>query len=336
MDFCEQCWEKLPDKGALECPRCFAKQVGKALSARSDASRKKGHTDFGRSIGANAVSSDQQWAVSALDSLGMAFWGEDRATELRSVVEEKVAQDFPKPERRWVWHSVSIFFFVAALFSTALSDDHPTTMLLGAWLVSLNLHLFWAVHSYGRREKNQEEARERLKTLLHEEANKRLERESRLQEEWLIRQDEWRSSNSYLWEDDGGDDDPEPKPKPDPYPLGVSPDGAETLCAQWMEHLGQTNVRVTRSKSDGGIDVESDAWLAQVKHYRGSVGVTEVRELVGVTSIDGRTPVFFTSGQYTSGALEFADRAQVLLFSYNAERGTLKPENGHARRAIRQ
>ena len=100
-----------------------------------------------------------------------------------------------------------------------------------------------------------------------------------------------------------------------------------------MEHLGQTNVRVTRAQNYGGVDIESDDWLAQVKHYRGSVSVTEVRELVGVASLDGRTPVFFTSGQYTSSALEFADRAGVLLFSYKAETGTLRSKNVHARRA---
>lgn len=147
----------------------------------------------------------------------------------------------------------------------------------------------------------------------------------------------WESKREVVWvESAGAEISEEPAnlgPKPEPYPLGVSPDGAEKLCAQWMEHLGQINVRVTRSTSDGGVDIESNDRLAQVKHYRGSVGVTEVRELVGVASIDGRTPVFFTSEQYTSSALEFADKAGVLLFSYQAETATLRPKNVHARRA---
>ncbi|WP_084486098.1 restriction endonuclease [Humibacter albus] len=64
---------------------------------------------------------------------------------------------------------------------------------------------------------------------------------------------------------------------------------------------------ITRFSGDGGVDVESTHYIAQVKNYSGTVGVTEMRELGGVASVDGRKPLFFTSGTYSAGAVEFAN-----------------------------
>ena len=114
---------------------------------------------------------------------------------------------------------------------------------------------------------------------------------------------------------------------PEPQPFGVSPQGAERLVAQWMRSLGDVTADVTQYTSDGGIDVASQDYIAQVKHYTGMVGVGEVRELAGVASTDHRTALFFTSTGYAAGAIEFADRAGVALFVYSAEEGTLRPVN---------
>ena len=121
---------------------------------------------------------------------------------------------------------------------------------------------------------------------------------------------------------------------PQPHPLGVSPRGAEILCSQWMVYLGFQGVKVTEFSNDGGVDIEADTAVAQVKLYEGSVGVTEIRELVGVAHVDGKTPIFFTSGSYTKEARGFADSAGVPIFRYSVEQGTLQPGNRAAEQIV--
>jgi hypothetical protein len=117
---------------------------------------------------------------------------------------------------------------------------------------------------------------------------------------------------------------------PPPQPYGVSHEGAENLCAQWMRYLGEGDAVTTQYVSDGGIDVASNHYVAQVKNYSGTVGVAEIRELAGVVSDDGRKPIFFTSGTYASGSIEFANRIGMPLFIYDATRGTLRGSNALA------
>lgn len=119
-------------------------------------------------------------------------------------------------------------------------------------------------------------------------------------------------------------------PQPAPQAFGVSDAGAEALCAEWMRHLGVPEAATTRHSGDGGIDVESTNYIAQVKNYAGTVGVAEVREMAGVAHGDGRHALFFTSGEYASGATEFAERVGMALFQFNAIDGTLTGRNRFA------
>lgn len=117
---------------------------------------------------------------------------------------------------------------------------------------------------------------------------------------------------------------------PSPQPYGVSHEGAERLCAEWMRYLGEEDAEATRFVSDGGIDVTSLHYVAQVKNYAGSVGVASIRDLAGVVSDDGRKPLFFTSGTYASGSIDFANRVQMPLFVYDASEGSLHSANALA------
>ena len=118
-----------------------------------------------------------------------------------------------------------------------------------------------------------------------------------------------------------------PAPPPDPQAYGVSPEGAERIVEAWMRHLGALDAEVTRYSGDGGIDVVSSGCIAQVKHHQGIIGVAPVRELAGVASVDGRQALFFTSTGYAPGAVGFADRAEIALFTYSVEEGTLAAVN---------
>lgn len=123
-------------------------------------------------------------------------------------------------------------------------------------------------------------------------------------------------------------------PPPEPQPFGVSHQGAEALVAAWMRHLGILDAEPTRYVSDGGIDVTGNGYIAQVKNYTGTVGVAEVRELAGVAVVDGRTALFWTSGTYAVGAVEFADRAGITLFIYDAAGGAILAANALGETAI--
>lgn len=107
----------------------------------------------------------------------------------------------------------------------------------------------------------------------------------------------------------------------------LTPEGAEHYVAQWMRAMGALDAEVTQFSNDGGIDVVSHAHVAQVKHYKGTVGVASIRELGGASAADGRAPLFFTSGRYTDSAIHFADVANIALFRYDELIGTLVPVN---------
>lgn len=124
-------------------------------------------------------------------------------------------------------------------------------------------------------------------------------------------------------------------PKPAAHPYGVSPRGAEQLCCDWMHHMGILDARTTQYSSDGGIDVTSAGFVAQVKHYTGAVGGPDVQRLIGAAYPARKTPLFFTSGRYTAAAEAAAATADVALFVYSAERGTLNAANHAARALIR-
>jgi len=117
---------------------------------------------------------------------------------------------------------------------------------------------------------------------------------------------------------------------PEAQPFGVSHEGAESLVAQWMRWLGDDSATVTRFSRDGGVDVRSDEFAAQVKNYSGAVGVAEVRELLGAAIADGRKPIFFTSGRYSTAAVQLADLVGMPLFVYDANKGGLGAANSHA------
>lgn len=124
--------------------------------------------------------------------------------------------------------------------------------------------------------------------------------------------------------------------KPAKQPYGVSDEGAEYLVAQWMIWLGVFDAQATKFVGDGGIDVESSVFIAQVKNFAGYVGVADIRELKGVSAVDGRIPLFFTSGEYSKGADDWSQKAGVHLFQYDAKVGVLRPKNKLAEKAMRE
>ncbi|WP_173024312.1 restriction endonuclease [Microbacterium oryzae] len=121
---------------------------------------------------------------------------------------------------------------------------------------------------------------------------------------------------------------------PAPQPYGVSHVGAEVLVADWMRYLGVNDATVTPPTADGGVDVDSAKFIAQVKNYVGSVPVEELRALQGVAAVEGKQALLFTSGSITAAGISFARRAKIALIRYDAVRGELRGLNELGTKAV--
>ena len=93
----------------------------------------------------------------------------------------------------------------------------------------------------------------------------------------------------------------------------------ETFCSDILVKLGYTNVTVTQSSADQGIDVlaEKDGvrFAIQCKHYSGTVGNKAVQEAyAGCKFYDCHVPVVMTNSHFTDSAKQLAEKNNVLLW----------------------
>ena len=96
-----------------------------------------------------------------------------------------------------------------------------------------------------------------------------------------------------------------------------------------MTKLGFTDASLTASGADGGIDVRASNAVAQVKHYAQPVGAPAIQQLRGAAH-GHDFALFYAQSGYTKAALEYADAAEVALFSYDSG-GHVEPLNMPAR-----
>lgn len=125
-------------------------------------------------------------------------------------------------------------------------------------------------------------------------------------------------------------------PRPAPQNEGVTDFGAEKLVKDWLVHYGISDAHVTRQSRDGGADVVSKSYVAEVKNYTGTVGAPVIRQLLGVATSEKKLPMHFTSGTYSQDAQDFAARNKIPLFRYNAKQGTLDGVNASAAKFLRE
>ena len=98
----------------------------------------------------------------------------------------------------------------------------------------------------------------------------------------------------------------------------VKPFEFEDIVQQLMHYLGFPNVKVTKRSGDGGVDVISsrntgqgvERIAAQVKRYRGTVGVQIAREFLGSIKDDPTIVkgLLVTTGEFTSECIAFCHR----------------------------
>lgn len=96
---------------------------------------------------------------------------------------------------------------------------------------------------------------------------------------------------------------------------------AESLARDWLIYFGFADAEVTPDGADGGVDVDSEDAIAQVKFQALPVGRPVVQALLGVSSHQHKIPFFFASSGYTSSAITFADEAGIALFMFRLDGG---------------
>jgi len=97
----------------------------------------------------------------------------------------------------------------------------------------------------------------------------------------------------------------------------------ELIATSWMQFWGEHDAVTTQFSGDGGVDVLSSNFGAQVKFYSNKpVGRPEVQSLVGAAAGHGVRPVFFAySTGYTAEALQWAQSMDVACFTFVPQQG---------------
>lgn len=109
---------------------------------------------------------------------------------------------------------------------------------------------------------------------------------------------------------------------------------AELMAAHHMRTLGHRDALPTPVGADGGIDVTSRGAIAQVKYRAQITGRPDLQKLVGAREHDLTVELwFFSSSKYSAQAMEYADRLNIRLLTFDA-RGALHAHNDLARRAL--
>lgn len=99
----------------------------------------------------------------------------------------------------------------------------------------------------------------------------------------------------------------------------LTPQEAELFVSDHLIYLGARSVKLTRYSRDGGIDVESETVVVQVKHQKNPVGVKVVREILGVAASLSKRAAVFSKAGFTKEAEIFGQESGVLLFQYLPE-----------------
>lgn len=95
---------------------------------------------------------------------------------------------------------------------------------------------------------------------------------------------------------------------------------AEKSVADWLSENGERNVCIGAGSHDGGVDVETNRWVVQVKHWSGKVGAPDVRQIFGVATVRQKHAMVVTMNGFTADARAFARHAGVALYLYQTGR----------------
>jgi hypothetical protein len=111
---------------------------------------------------------------------------------------------------------------------------------------------------------------------------------------------------------------------------------AEFLARDWMLYLGEAGCVVSQATRDGGADVISEHFVAEVKHHASPVPPSMVQQIFGVAQAKRKTALFFALSGYSAKAIEFGNDVGMALFTYDFINGRLTPCSHAAEEALQQ
>jgi len=124
------------------------------------------------------------------------------------------------------------------------------------------------------------------------------------------------------------------QPKPKPSPKFTVMTEAEEAAAVWMRYMGfNAKVGGNVNAKDKGIDVKSDAAVAQVKMHGKQIGSDMLHQFNSQANLQepNKLKLFFSWNGFNSGAIETADRVGIAIFHMYSH-GDLKPINDLAKK----
>ena len=89
---------------------------------------------------------------------------------------------------------------------------------------------------------------------------------------------------------------------------------AEMAVRDLLKNWGVSNVRLTPSGADGGVDVRGNNVVGQVKDHWQPTGRADIQRLHGIAALEGADAVFFSFSGFTDHAVTWANVAGVALF----------------------
>ena len=105
---------------------------------------------------------------------------------------------------------------------------------------------------------------------------------------------------------------------------------AEQSAAEWMEWFGLGAARLTGGSADGGVDIECESAVGQVKDYGSALAAGPIREIYAIAAVAGKAAVIFARSGYTADAVRWGNEAGVAMFVFDLQ-GTPEPVNGPAK-----
>ncbi|WP_335986147.1 restriction endonuclease [Glycomyces sp. MUSA5-2] len=99
---------------------------------------------------------------------------------------------------------------------------------------------------------------------------------------------------------------------------------AEEFALDHMRHLGFKDAKMNSGGADGGIDIESAAAAAQVKHLQSKVSRPDVQRFHGAAPAN-KFRLFYSLAGYSREARLWADEHNIALFTFDLETRVAKP-----------
>jgi hypothetical protein len=238
--------------------------------------------------------------VNKTSGLGLGRWG------AKYPEFDKVLERFRKEGRDPLQDAVIIAWFVFAISLIFVTVASPY-VLAGVFLVIFaRKYSFKPTYSPKQLVQVRNAFVDKIESHFKAEITRVIK--ARVKQAFGLTPEDWSTSVNNLWKPLG--------PRPIEPKREMTPAEAEEYVGQLLRYFGVVGAKTTRYSRDGGIDVEANEMVTQVKHQQNPVGVAVVREIFGVATHKGKLGAVFAKSGFTKEAIDFAQNTQITLITY--------------------